>query len=87
MISVVADEKVRHLPETKLIVGFYGTLGDQEPPDLHYRGIGRESTKNFLASGSRVIHHFFMYHVDRLAPSRHLRKGKIVNPEVAPVFT
>jgi hypothetical protein len=81
MISAVAAEKMRHFPKTKLIVGFYGTLGDQEP--LTYRGIGRD--KKFL--GVWGLGSFIMYQVDRLSPSRHLRKGKLVNPEVAPVFT
>jgi hypothetical protein len=66
---------MRHLPETKLIVGFYGTLGDQEPPDLprHWPGARKISG---LGLGS-----FIMYRVDRLSPSRHLRKGKFVDPE------
>jgi hypothetical protein len=75
---------MRQRPETKLIVGFYGTLGDQEPLTYLTAALAG-STKNFrLGLG---LGQFIMYHVDRLSPSRHLRKGKIVNPEVAPVFT
>lgn len=74
---------MRHLPETKLIVGFYGTLGAR-----------RSRTPGFtaaLAGTQKFLGVWVQGHSSRImlidSPSRHLRKGKIVDPEVAPVFT